>query len=102
MDARDIERDVALMVWSLLSGGYLSGEHIAQNGESEQGRRTNLNFPPINPRKVDLVVEELRVVANGLNAAPSQGKRVIDAISTCQSAPALTAYHLLSSRCQHD
>jgi aryl-alcohol dehydrogenase-like predicted oxidoreductase len=42
---------MALMVWSPLSGGYLSGKYTAQNGTPAKGRRTNLNFPPIDPRK---------------------------------------------------
>ena len=79
--ARDIEHeiapvarrhDAALMVWSPLSGGYLSGKYTAQNGQSEKGRRTNLNFPPIDPKKVDPIVEELRAVANALNTTPAQ------------------------------
>ncbi|MGF6241840.1 MULTISPECIES: aldo/keto reductase [Paraburkholderia] len=79
--ARDIEHevapvarqhDMALMVWSPLSGGYLSGKYTAQNGEPAKGRRTNLNFPPIVPQKVDPIVEELRVVANALNTTPAQ------------------------------
>jgi aryl-alcohol dehydrogenase-like predicted oxidoreductase len=79
--ARDIEHevapvahqhDMALMVWSPLSGGYLSGKYTAHNGEPAKGRRTNLNFPPIDPRKVDPIVEELRVVATALNTTPAQ------------------------------
>ncbi|MGF6727728.1 aryl-alcohol dehydrogenase-like predicted oxidoreductase [Paraburkholderia sp. GAS41] len=66
------QHDMALMVWSPLSGGYLSGKYTAQNGEPAKGRRTNLNFPPIDPRKVDPIVEELRVVASALNSTPAQ------------------------------
>jgi aryl-alcohol dehydrogenase-like predicted oxidoreductase len=80
--ARDIEHevapvahqhDMALMVWSPLSGGYLSGKYTAQNGTPAKGRRSNLNFPPIDPRKADPIVEELRVVASALNTTPAQG-----------------------------
>jgi aryl-alcohol dehydrogenase-like predicted oxidoreductase len=54
-----------------LSGGYLSGKYTAQNGEPAKGRRTSLNFPPIDPHKVDPIVEELRVVASALNSTPA-------------------------------
>ena len=79
--ARDIEHEVApvahehnmaLMVWSPLSGGYLSGKYTAQDGQSAKGRRTNLNFPPINPQKADPIVHELRAVAQALNTTPAQ------------------------------
>ncbi|MFL9875640.1 aldo/keto reductase [Paraburkholderia megapolitana] len=79
--ARDIEHeiapvarqhDMALMVWSPLSGGYLSGKYTAQNGTPEKGRRTNLNFPPVDPHEVDPIVDELRVVAQALNTTPAQ------------------------------
>lgn len=74
--ARDIEHEiapvarqngVALVVWSPLSGGYLSGKYTvaagAGSGNAETGRRTNLNFPPIDPAQVDPIVLELRKVA---------------------------------------
>ena len=79
--ARDIEHeiapvarqhDMALMVWSPLSGGYLSGKYTAQSGTPEKGRRTNLNFPPVDPQKVDPIIDELRVVAHALNSTPAQ------------------------------
>jgi aryl-alcohol dehydrogenase-like predicted oxidoreductase len=79
--ARDIEQEIApvahhhntaLMVWSPLSGGYLSGKYTAQTDKSAKGRRTNLNFPPIDPRKADPIVEELRIVAGVLNTTPAQ------------------------------
>jgi len=38
--------DVALLVWSPLAGGYLSGKYT-QGKAGETGRRTNLNFPPM-------------------------------------------------------
>ena len=79
--ARDIEHDiaavaqqnnVALMIWSPLSGGYLSGKYTAQDGQVAKGRRTNLNFPPINPQKVDPIVHELRAVAQAMGTTPAQ------------------------------
>ena len=78
---RDVEREIepvarkhgmALMVWSPLSGGYLSGKYTALDGRPANGRRTNLDFPPINPATVDPIVHELRIVAQELNTTPSQ------------------------------
>lgn len=79
--ARDIEHEiapvarqnnVALVVWSPLSGGYLSGKYTAGSGTTESGRRANLNFPPIDPAKVDPIVLELREVAQALGSTPAQ------------------------------
>ncbi|MDB5990820.1 MAG: Oxidoreductase [Herbaspirillum sp.] len=78
--ARDIELEiapvarangVALLVWSPLSGGYLSGKYTAGSG-MDTGRRANLNFPPINPIKVDPIVLELRQIATELDSTPAQ------------------------------
>lgn len=79
--ARDIEHEiasvakangVALLVWSPLSGGYLSGKYSAGNEGVETGRRANLNFPPIDPAKVDPIVLELREVATEVHSTPAQ------------------------------
>jgi aryl-alcohol dehydrogenase-like predicted oxidoreductase len=63
--------DVALLVWSPLAGGYLSGKYTQGKG-GETGRRTNLNFPPIDPARADPIVGVLRDIAAELNAAPAQ------------------------------
>jgi len=79
--SRDIEHEiapvakanrVALLVWGPLSGGYLSGKYTAGNGGAETGRRANLNFPPIDPARVDPIVLELREVAREADATPAQ------------------------------
>lgn len=82
LTARDIEHeiapvarqhDVALMVWSPLAGGYLSGKYTPDSGAPPAaGRRTTLQFPPIDPDKADPIVRELRAAANALNATPAQ------------------------------
>ena len=78
---RDIEQEiapvakangVALLVWSPLSGGYLSGKYTARDGEAATGRRVNLNFPPIDPARVDPIVLQLRDVAREVDATPAQ------------------------------
>ncbi|MFK4448291.1 aryl-alcohol dehydrogenase-like predicted oxidoreductase [Caballeronia udeis] len=81
MASRDIEHEVApvardhgmaLMIWSPLAGGYLSGKYTANGGEPAKGRRTNLNFPPIDPVLADPIVHELRIVAEELRSTPAQ------------------------------
>jgi aryl-alcohol dehydrogenase-like predicted oxidoreductase len=41
------EEGLGVMVWSPLSGGYLSGKY--RSGQPEAGRRNTFDFPPISP-----------------------------------------------------
>jgi aryl-alcohol dehydrogenase-like predicted oxidoreductase len=75
---RDIEFDVAkaaqaadhaLMIWSPLSGGYLSGKYASNT--QEQGRRSKLNFPPVEPARVDPVVDALIAIAREMACSPA-------------------------------
>lgn len=79
--ARDIEHDitsiaqanrVGLIVWSPLSGGYLSGKYMAGAPGAGAGRRADLNFPPIDPLRGDPIVYALREIADELQAQPAQ------------------------------
>ncbi|WP_233888817.1 aldo/keto reductase [Paraburkholderia flagellata] len=81
LTSRDVEHeiapvglanDVALLVWSPLAGGYLSGKYTAGGDSAEMGRRAMLNFPPIDPVKADPIVLELREIATELDATPAQ------------------------------
>ena len=80
LTSRDVEHaiapvakanDVALLVWSPLAGGYLSGKYTQGSG-GDTGRRSTLNFPPIDPVKADPIVQVLREVAAQANATPAQ------------------------------
>lgn len=77
---RDIEREIvplltseraALMVWSPLAGGYLSGKYSGgSNGEG--GRQTELDFPPIDRIRGEPLIEVLRSVAEKHGRRPAQ------------------------------
>jgi len=81
--SRDVEHEIAavahehgmaLMIWSPLAGGYLSGKYLADSTGSgaAAGRRTQLDFPPIDRARVDPIVHELRAIAQALEATPAQ------------------------------
>ena len=68
---RDLERElspmllserVGLTVWSPLAGGYLTGKYSG-DGDHSTGRRTTLNFPPIDEARSVGVVEVLRTIS---------------------------------------
>lgn len=78
--SRDLERELVpmltdqkmgLMVWSPLAGGFLSGKY-SRNAESEPGRRTNFDFPPINKEKAYDIIDVIRVIADAKKATIAQ------------------------------
>jgi aryl-alcohol dehydrogenase-like predicted oxidoreductase len=77
---RDLEREimplliserVGLMVWSPLAGGYLTGKYSA-GGNGDGGRQTGLDFPPIDRRRGEPLMEVLRQVAAKHGHHPGQ------------------------------
>jgi aryl-alcohol dehydrogenase-like predicted oxidoreductase len=78
---RDIEFDIAqaaqagdhaLMIWSPLSGGYLSGKYAGNaHADQQQGRRSKLNFPPVDAARVAPVVDELIAISREMECSPA-------------------------------
>ncbi|MDQ2644011.1 MAG: aldo/keto reductase [Myxococcota bacterium] len=72
MVGRDIEREiapmcqargVALLPWSPLAGGLLSGKFDAAKKGPEDARRASFDFPPVNHERLPRVLTALRRVA---------------------------------------
>jgi aryl-alcohol dehydrogenase-like predicted oxidoreductase len=77
---RDLEREIAplltservgLMVWSPLAGGYLTGKYSA-GGDGDGGRQTELDFPPIDRRRGEPLIDVLKTVAAKHGHRPAQ------------------------------
>lgn len=77
---RDIEREiipmlgseqVGLMVWSPLAGGYLTGKYSAVS-DGVGGRLEELDFPPIDRRRGEPLIEALRAIAHRHDATVGQ------------------------------
>jgi len=77
---RDIEREVAplaqdqglaILPWSPLAGGLLSGKFDLENPGPEGARRTKFDFPPVDRERAKIVLKALRVVseATGISVA---------------------------------
>ena len=77
---RDIEREVvplaldqglAILPWSPLAGGLLSGKFDLEKPGPEGARRTTFDFPPVNRERAKNVLVALRAVAGamGISAA---------------------------------
>lgn len=78
---RDLEREivpmllhekVGLMVWSPLAGGFLSGKYSREDSKDKIGRRSNLDFPPVDKEKGFDVIDVLRGIAQGKSTSITQ------------------------------
>jgi aryl-alcohol dehydrogenase-like predicted oxidoreductase len=78
---RDIEADLlplahaaglGILVWSPLSGGFLSGKYTREDPTGGGGRLSSFSFPPIDRERGYDVVEVLRRIAADRAVAPAQ------------------------------
>jgi aryl-alcohol dehydrogenase-like predicted oxidoreductase len=69
---RDLERELVpmlldqkmgLMVWSPLAGGLLSGKY-SRNAKTEEGRRVNFDFPPVNKERAFDIIDVMQELAD--------------------------------------
>jgi aryl-alcohol dehydrogenase-like predicted oxidoreductase len=77
---RDLERELVpllldqkmgLMVWSPLAGGFLSGKY-SRNASTEEGRRVNFDFPPINKEKAFDIIDVMQEIAASKGVSVAQ------------------------------
>ncbi len=80
MAGRDIERELlpvaedqnlAVMPWSPLAGGFISGKYTRDNQKSEGSRRDAFDFPPVNKEKAFDIVDVIAQIGEqkGVSAA---------------------------------
>lgn len=79
---RELERELApmllseglgLMVWSPLAGGLLSGKYdLSAEGHEGEGRRANLDFPPVDLARAAPLVEAMRAMAGERGVSVAQ------------------------------
>jgi aryl-alcohol dehydrogenase-like predicted oxidoreductase len=69
---RDIEREIvplakdqnlAILPWSPLAGGLLSGKFTRENDKPQGARRATLDFPPVDRERVWRILDVLRPIA---------------------------------------
>jgi aryl-alcohol dehydrogenase-like predicted oxidoreductase len=74
--SRDIEREIvpmlkseniALMPWSPLAGGFLSGKFTREKEIAGNSRRDTFDFPPINKKKAFDIIDVMNVVGKRHN-----------------------------------
>jgi aryl-alcohol dehydrogenase-like predicted oxidoreductase len=78
---RDIEREIvplaldqniAIMPWSPLAGGFLSGKFTRNTEKAGDSRRDTFDFPPINKEKAYDIIDVLADVAKQHNASVAE------------------------------
>ena len=77
---RDVEREVlpmatdqklAVMPWSPLAGGFMSGKYTREN-QKAGGRRDNFDFPPVNKEKAFDIIDVLAEIGKTHNTSVAQ------------------------------
>jgi aryl-alcohol dehydrogenase-like predicted oxidoreductase len=81
LSGRDIEREIvplaqdqnlAIMPWSPLAGGFLSGKYTRENATTGDSRRDKFDFPPINKDKAYDIIDVLGGISKAHNASVAQ------------------------------
>jgi aryl-alcohol dehydrogenase-like predicted oxidoreductase len=75
---RDIEREIAplaqdaelaILPWSPLAGGFLSGKFQREGGGPNDARRTTFDFPPVNKDKAFDIIDAMKPMAESRNCS---------------------------------
>lgn len=78
---RDIEREIlpvatdqnlAMMPWSPLAGGFLSGKFTRDDQNAEGARRSSFDFPPINKEKAYDIIDVIADIGKQHNVSAAQ------------------------------
>lgn len=78
---RDIEEEVipaardqglALLCWSPLAGGLLSGKFDRDGSRDSSARRSKISFPPVDQARAFDIIDVLKVVAERRDSTPAQ------------------------------
>jgi aryl-alcohol dehydrogenase-like predicted oxidoreductase len=81
LSSRDIEREVlplavdqklAVMPWSPLAGGFLSGKYTRETQNSSGNRRDTFDFPPVNKEKAYDIIDVIIEIGKAHNVSAAQ------------------------------
>lgn len=78
---RDLENDLvpmaqdqqmAILPWSPLAGGFLSGKYTRDNKPESDSRRLTFDFPPVNQERAYDIIEAMQPIAQAHNVSVAQ------------------------------
>ena len=63
------DQQMAILPWSPLAGGFLSGKYTRTNKPADGSRRLNFDFPPVNQEKAYDIIEAMQPIAEAHGAS---------------------------------
>ena len=78
---RDLEREVvplavdqqlAILPWSPLAGGFLSGKYTRDGAPTDGSRRIAFDFPPVDKEKAYDIIDVMKAIGDAKNASVAQ------------------------------
>jgi len=66
------DQNLALMPWSPLAGGFLSGKFTRNNATSGDNRRDSFDFPPVDKEKAYDIIEAMEPIAENHGVSVAQ------------------------------
>lgn len=67
-----LDQNIAIMPWSPLAGGFLSGKYTRESEKVEGSRRTDFDFPPINKEKTYDILDVMKEVGDAHQVSVAQ------------------------------
>ncbi|MBD2757541.1 aldo/keto reductase [Spirosoma validum] len=58
------DQQMAILPWSPLAGGFLSGKYTRDNKPADDSRRMNFDFPPVNQERAYDIIEAMQPIAD--------------------------------------
>ena len=81
LSSRDIEREIvpmaiseniAIMPWSPLAGGFLSGKYTRSNAKAGDSRRDEFDFPPVDKEKAYDIIDVMLKIGKSHNVSAAR------------------------------
>jgi len=66
------DQQMAILPWSPLAGGFLSGKYTRDNKPEGDSRRLTFDFPPVNQERAYNIIEVMQTVAEEHNVSVAQ------------------------------
>ncbi len=67
-----LDQQIAIMPWSPLAGGFLTGKFTREGSSDAASRRSSFDFPPINKEKAYDIIDVMKEIANAHGASVPQ------------------------------
>lgn len=66
------DQELAILPWSPLAGGFLSGKYSREGAGSAAGRRAKFDFPPVDLERGYNIIDAMRDIGQRMDASPAR------------------------------